>query len=116
MEKAYNKLTRPEQFRLNVAVQQHGDTPGHKSFPSYESAAEFFGKQLRLTLSAKNILGACRTVGKQSIIVPANGGGAPTNNIGGMWGKIDAALSRIALLESRVAELESLIKSQGVRQ
>lgn len=109
MKKVYNKLTRPDQFRLNVAVQQHGDTPGHKTFPTYDAAADFFGKQLGLTLSAKNVLGACRTVGKQTIIVPVNGG--VVSGIAIAWGKLDGALSRIALLEARVAELESLVKS-----
>jgi hypothetical protein len=104
-----NKLTRQDQFRLNVAVQQHGDTPHHKTFTTYEAAAEFFGKQLGLTLTPKNMLGACKTVGKQSIVVPVNGAGVA--NIGSVWGRLEAAASRIALLESRVAELEALVKS-----
>lgn len=108
MAKKYNKLTRPEQFRLTVAVQQYGDTPNHKTFTTYDAAAEFFGNQLGMTLTAKNVLGACKTVGKQAIIAPINGhaGGA---GIASAWGKLDGALSRIALLEARVSELETLV-------
>lgn len=107
MTKHYNKLTRADQFRLNCAVQQHAAAPGHKTFTAYADAAAFFAKSLGLAISAKNVENSIKTVGVTGLIVRRLNG----DTLSPIWQTIKDCQSRIALLESRVAELESLVKS-----
>lgn len=107
MARHYNKLTQPDQFRLNLAVQQHMQTSGHATFTAYADAAAFFAKKLGLEISAKNIENAAKTVGVQGLIVRSKGGDTLTP----MWRSLRDSEARIKLLESRVAEIESLFKS-----
>lgn len=102
------RLKAGQAYKLATAIKSHCDEKDTPRFVGYAAAADHFSKLPGFPICAKNVVTACKAAEVTTLVRQQQ---RDKSTLAKQAKLLADAMSRIALLESRVAELESLIKS-----